>query len=81
MKVTCINDAKLPNGANVIKGQEYEVVEKFVNFADQVVYIIAGVTNEGTTRFDMPWHGYDATRFAKTETIEEKAIEHNYALN
>jgi hypothetical protein len=81
MKVTCINDAKLPNGANIVKGQEYEVVEKFTNFADQVVYIIAGVTNEGTTRFDMPWRGYDSARFSKLETVEEDAVEYNYALN
>jgi len=81
MKVTCINDTKLPNGANVIKGHEYEVVEKFNNTFDQVVYIIAGVTNQGTTRFDMPWYGYSSTRFSKKETIEEESVEYNYALN
>ena len=81
MKVTCINDTKLPKGANVAKGQEYEVLEKFVNTCDQIVYIIAGVTNEGTTRFDMPWYGYSAERFAVVETVEEEAFEYNYALN
>lgn len=81
MKVVCINDSKLPKGANVVKDKEYEVVDKFVNFADQIVYIIADVVNEGRTRFGMPWHGYDATRFSKLESVEEESVEYNYALN
>ena len=81
MKVTCINDKKLPLGANIVKGKEYEVLEKFVNTFDQVVYIISGATNEGKTRFDMPWYGYMAERFATVETVEEEAKEYAYALN
>lgn len=81
MKVVCINDAKLPNGANVTKGQEYEVIEKFINFADQVVYIISGVVNEGRTQFDMPWRGYNAERFATLDTVSDEVNEVNYATN
>ena len=81
MKVVCINDSKLPKGANVVKDKEYEVVDTFVNFADQRVYILAGVVNEGKTRFDMPWYGYDATRFTKLEDVEIESLEYNYALN
>tara|TARA_R110000772_G_scaffold227553_1_gene338317 strand:- start:210 stop:455 length:246 start_codon:yes stop_codon:yes gene_type:complete len=81
MKVVCINDSKLPKGANVVKDKEYEVVDTFVNFADQIVYIIAGAVNEGRTRFDMPWHGYSSDRFKKLEDVEIESLEYNYALN
>ena len=69
--VVCINDSKLPLGANVVKGQEYEILEQFVNNFDQVVYIIGGVVNGGKTRFDLPWYGYNSDRFAQVEDIEE----------
>jgi len=81
MRVTCINDTKLPKGADIVKGQEYEVIDKFANTFDQIVYIIDGATNEGTTRFDMPWYGYSSTRFADVESIKEESVEYNYALN
>ena len=81
MRVVCINDTKLPNGANITEGQEYEVTEKFVNFADQVVYIIAGVVNEGRTQFDMPWHGYNAERFTTLDNVADEVKEVNYAMN
>ena len=81
MRVVCINDSKLPNGANIVKEKEYEVIEKFINFADQVVYIIEGAINEGTTRFDMPWYGYSAERFAVLDIIADEVEEVNYAMN
>ena len=40
-KVVCINDRKLPEGAEVVIGKEYEVLEEFVNNYDQRVFIIA----------------------------------------
>jgi hypothetical protein len=33
--VVCINDRKLPEGAEVVNGREYEVLEEFVNNFDQ----------------------------------------------
>jgi len=75
MRVICINDSKLPKGAEVVKGEEYNVLEKFINSYDQVVYIIDGVANEGTTRFGLPWHGYASTRFSVVEQSDK--VEHN----
>lgn len=80
MQVVCINDTKLPPGANVTKDQEYEVATKYTNSYDQIVYIIEGVTNEGRTRFGLPWEGYAAARFAVVETIEEEMQEEESAL-
>ncbi len=48
-EVVCINDKNLPEGAAVVKGREYNVVEEFINNYDQRVYIIEGIVNEGTT--------------------------------
>lgn len=77
-RVVCINDTNLPNGAEVVKGDEYTVLDKFINSYDQVVYIIEGVSNEGRTRFGLPWRGYAATRFKVIEGFEkvEQMIEH-----
>lgn len=81
MKVTCINDSKLPQGANVVKDTVYTVVEEFANSMGQNVYIIEGITNKGTTKIGFPWIGYDATRFAKVikDTVQSTEVE--YALN
>jgi hypothetical protein len=78
-QVVCINDNKLPEGAQVIKGREYTVVDEFVNNYDQRVYIIEGIANEGTTKMGLRWIGYDATRFVEPETLMEKIYEHAYA--
>ena len=80
MNVVCINDAKLPPGANVIKDQEYEVARKYINSYDQVVYIIEGVTNQGKTKFGLPWEGYSAVRFATAETLKKEINEEEFAL-
>ena len=80
-KVVCINDRKLPEGAEVVNGKEYEVVEEFLNNYDQRVFIIAGIKNEGTTKMGLRWVGYDATRFANLESIAIESYEHAYAEN
>ena len=54
-KVICINSEGLPQGAEVVKDQEYEVLKHFRNALDQNVYIIKGVNNEGTTKMGMNW--------------------------
>jgi hypothetical protein len=77
--VVCINDSKLPEGAQVVKGREYTVTDEFVNHYDQRVFIIEGITNEGTTRMGLRWIGYDANRFADLDTIKEEIYEHAYA--
>ncbi len=79
--VVCINDRKLPEGAEVVNGREYEVVEEFVNSFDQRVFIIAGIVNEGTTKLGLRWIGYDAARFADLDAISIESYEHAYALN
>lgn len=78
-KVVCINDRKLPEGAEVINGKEYEVIEEFLNNYDQRVFIIAGIVNEGTTKMGLRWLGYDASRFADLESISIENFEHTYA--
>lgn len=77
-QVVCINDSRLPEGAQVIKGREYTVVDEFVNNYDQRVYIIEGIANEGTTKMGLRWIGYDATRFAEPETLMKEVKEHAY---
>ena len=80
-KVTCIDDKRLPIGAEVVKGTEYEVEYSYINGFDQVCYIIKGIVNEGRTQYGLPWSGYRSDRFAETEesVIEEKEVE--FALN
>jgi hypothetical protein len=78
-EVVCINDKNLPEGAAVVKGREYIVIEEFVNNYDQRVYIIEGIANEGTTKMGLRWVGYDATRFAEPEILMEESYEHAYA--
>jgi hypothetical protein len=78
-QVVCINDSRLPEGAQVIKGREYTVVDEFINNYDQRVFIIEGIANEGTTKMGLRWIGYDANRFAEPETLMEEIHEHAYA--
>ena len=80
-QVVCINDKNMPEGAAVVKGREYNIVEEFVNNYDQRVYIIEGIANEGTTKMGLRWIGYDAARFAEPETLMETSYEHAYAEN
>ena len=77
--VVCINDSRLPEGAQVVKGREYNVVDEFVNNYDQRVFIIEGIANEGTTRMGLRWIGYDANRFADLDTLMEEIHEYAYA--
>ena len=78
-QVVCINDSRLPEGAQVIKGREYTVVDEFVNNYDQQAYIIEGIANEGTTKMGLRWIGYDASRFADPETLMTEIQEYAYA--
>ncbi len=77
--VVCINDSKLPEGAEVVKGREYNVVNEFINNYDQRVFIIEGIVNEGITKMGLRWIGYDASRFADLESLMEEIYEHAYA--
>jgi hypothetical protein len=81
MKVTCINDKNQPKGAEVIKGTEYTVAEEFMNATGQNVYLIDGITNEGTTKIGFPWFGYDSARFAKVIKDKVQAVEYDFAMN
>ena len=71
MEVLCINDDKLPPGAELKEGKTYSVISEFSNNFEQKVYIIKGVTNEGRTKFGLPWIGYRADRFVP---ITEQSI-------
>jgi len=71
MEVLCINDDKLPPGAELKEGNTYSVISEFSNNFEQKVYIIKGVTNEGRTKFGLPWIGYRADRFVP---ITEQSI-------
>ena len=68
-KVVCINDKNLPQGAEVVNGREYYVVDEFVNNFDQRVFIISGIANKGTTTLGLVWLGYCSTRFADLDDI------------
>jgi hypothetical protein len=78
-EVICINDKNMPEGAAVVKGREYIVIEEFVNNYDQRVYIIEGIVNEGTTKMGLRWIGYDASRFAEPQTLMTEVKEQAYA--
>jgi hypothetical protein len=78
-EVICINDKNMPEGAVVVKGREYTVIEEFVNNYDQRVYIIEGIINEGTTKMGLRWIGYDASRFAEPQTLMTEVKEQAYA--
>jgi hypothetical protein len=79
--VVCINDRKLPEGAEIVNGREYQVLEEFINSFDQRVFVIKGIKNEGTTTMGLRWVGYDATRFADLDAISIESYEHVFATN
>ena len=75
-KVTCINDKKLPEGANVVNGREYYIIDEFINAFEQRAYIVSGVNNEGMTKNGLRWKGYCASRFADLDSLSlEGAME------
>jgi len=80
-KVICINDKKLPPGAEIREGKEYTVRESFVNSFDQRAYVLIGVRNLGRTKYGLPWQGYNAQRFEEVNGVEEGQEEMNFALN
>jgi hypothetical protein len=75
-KVTCINDKKLPEGANVVNGREYYIIDEFINGYEQRTFIVSGVNNRGTTKNGLRWKGYCASRFADLDSLSlEGAME------
>ncbi len=81
-RVVCINDKKLPPGAEIVKNKEYLVESEFINNFDQKVFILANVANEGRTKMGLPWKGYNAKRFADAEELQLmeqlKSHDHGY---
>ena len=71
----------LPSGAVVVKDKEYTVVDEYLNFLDQRVYILEGIVNEGRTKLGLEWTGYDAKRFSDVESVSIEEKEVNFALN
>lgn len=82
-KVVCVNDKNLPQGAVVIKDEEYTVIDEFLNNWGQRVYVLAETTNSGTTDKGFVWKGYDATRFKVTKTVSDSLaeLEGNFMCN
>ena len=80
-RVVCINDRKQPEGAEIVEGKEYEVVDEFVNNFDQRVFIISGIKNKGVTSLGLQWYGYDASRFTDMDALHTESYEFAYALN
>ena len=75
-KLTCINDRNLPEGANVVNGREYYILDEFINGWEQRTYIVSGVNNKGTTKNGLRWQGYCASRFADLDSLSlEGAME------
>ena len=82
MALRCINDSKLPEGADIVKGEIYELISSRMNSYGQKIVFLEGVTNNGRTKMGMEWNGYDAVRFKDTEDMEELVEEeYNYAMN
>jgi hypothetical protein len=80
-KVVCINDRKLPEGAEVVNGREYRVINEFINSYDQRVFIISGIRNKGTTKNGLMWHGYSSSRFADLDLISIGNVEYSEELS
>jgi hypothetical protein len=80
-KVVCINDKNLPSGANIVEGQEYTVIEEYLNFLDQRVYFLQEAPNEGIVKWGIRWVGYDAKRFSTLDSLEVEEKEYMFALN
>lgn len=80
MRVVCINDKNLPQGAEVVEGREYTVVKTMITIYEDVAYIIAGVNNEGVTKLGLKWTGYKANRFEKLDVVEIKETEREVEL-
>jgi len=68
-KLTCINDRNLPEGANVVNGREYYILDEFINGYEQRTFIVSGVNNKGTTKNGLRWQGYCASRFADLDSL------------
>lgn len=85
MKVICIDDKFLPEGAEVVSGEKYETERTFTNNFGQRAHIIKGIKNEGTTPRGLHWHGYAIERFAQLDKnpveISEEEILYNPMLN
>lgn len=79
--VICINDKKLPEGADVVEGKEYTVISSRMNNYGQRIVFLEGVQNNGRTSKGMEWNGYDATRFADPTKEIIEAEEVAYAMN
>ena len=86
-KLTCINDRNLPEGANVVNGREYYILDEFINGYEQRAYIVSGVNNKGTTKNGLRWLGYCASRFADLDSLslegamEEEKVETKSRVN
>lgn len=82
-KVICINDNKLPQGAVVIKDENYTVIDEFMNAWGQRVYLLAETNNSGITDKGFVWKGYDAARFKVTEEVSDSLaeLEGNFIYN
>lgn len=74
-KVVCINADRLPEGANLIKWEEYLIEREFINELEQKVFIISGINNKGTTKLGMRWHGYRADRFISPDLLDPTSME------
>ena len=77
-RVICIDDKKLPPGAEIKEGEEYIVRESFINSFDQRAYVLIGIRNLGRTKYGLPWQGYNSQRFEDITLVEhftEEAIE------
>lgn len=85
MKVICINDKSLPEGAEVVSGKDYVVERTFTNNFGQRAHIIKGIKNEGITPRGLHWHGYAIERFAQLDKnpveVSEEEILYNPMLN
>lgn len=85
MRVFCINDKNLPEGAEVVSGKEYVVLSSRMNSYGQKILFLEGIRNNFTTSKGFQWNGYDAKRFAELDTdgveISEEEVAFEPALN
>lgn len=81
--VICRNDKNLPQGAILIEGNKYTVIDEYMNQFEQKTYILKEVVNEGVTPRGLRWKGYRADRF-EVDSINVKEIinkKYNFVLN
>lgn len=80
MKVLCVNDKNLPEGANIVAGKSYTPVKKVVDSFGTPAYLLKEVESEGNTGNGLFWYGFACSRFVVTDSDVSEPLEKEEAL-